>query len=300
MISWFTHHPTAANLMMAAILLLGIVSLPGLQRETFPEIKSDKVQVKVVYKGATPAEVEDAICRRLEDATESIIGLEEIRCESSESLGSATLKMEEGVEMARFLDDIKSSVDTISDFPDDTELPIVEELGRTDAVVSIAITGPDDPVALKNYAEAVKERLKRAADVAEININGFSDHQLRVEIPIQHLRQYGLSVADIANTVQQQSVSAPLGQLEGDEEDVLLRFNDQRKSVADLQTLVVISGETGASIKLGEIATITDRFELDESKILFDGKRAAILDVTKTRSQDVLTVYDQVAAFIET
>ncbi len=299
MISWFTHHPTAANLMMAAILLLGIVSLPGLQRETFPEIKSDKVQVKVVYKGATPAEVEDAICRRLEDATESIIGLEEIRCESSESLGSATLKMEEGVEMARFLDDIKSSVDTISDFPDDTELPIVEELGRTDAVVSIAITGPDDPVALKNYAEAVKERLKRAADVAEININGFSDHQLRVEIPIQHLRQYGLSVADIANTVQQQSVSAPLGQLEGDEEDVLLRFNDQRKSVADLQTLVVISGETGASIKLGEIATITDRFELDESKILFDGKRAAILDVTKTRSQDVLTVYDQVAAFVE-
>ncbi|OOZ16784.1 acriflavin resistance protein [Solemya velum gill symbiont] len=299
MISWFTHHPTAANLMMAAILLLGLVALPGLQRETFPEIKSDKVQVKVIYQGATSADVEDAICRRLEDATESVVGLDEIRCESSEGVGTATLEMEEGTDMARFLDNIKSSVDAISDFPDDTELPIVEELGRTDAVVSIAITGPDDPVALKSYAEAVKERLKKASDVAEININGFSDHQLRVEIPIQLLRQYGLSVADIANTVQQQSVSSPLGQLKGDEEDVLLRFNDQRKSVSELQELIVISGKTGASIKLGEIATITDRFELDESKIIFDGKRAAILDITKTRSQDVLTVYDQIAAFVE-
>lgn len=299
MIGWFIRHPTGANLLMAAILLLGLVSLPGLQRETFPEIKSDKVRVSIVYQGATSEEVEDAICRRIEDATESVVGLDEIRCESREGIGTATLLMEEGSEMMRFLDDIKSSIDAISDFPEDTELPIVEELNRTDAVVSIAITGPNDPVALKDYAEVIKDRLKRAADVAEITVNGFSDHQLRVEIPIQTLRQYGMSVADIADAVQRQSVSAPLGQLQGEKEDVLLRFNDQRKSVADLRDIVIISGETGAAIKLGEIAIVTDRFELDEDKILFDGKRAAVLDITKTRSQDVLSVYDQVAAFVE-
>ena len=146
MIKWFAHHPTAANLMMAAILLLGLVSLPGLQRETFPEIDSDSVQVSVIYKGATSSEVEDAICRRIEEATESVVGIKEILCESTEGLGSATLVKLEGTDMSRFLDDIKSSVDAIADFPDATELPIVEELGRTDAVVSIAITGPDDPV----------------------------------------------------------------------------------------------------------------------------------------------------------
>jgi len=298
MIHWFTHHPTAANLLMGAIILLGLVSLPSLQRETFPEIKNDKVQVGVIYKGATASEVEDAICRRLEDATESVVGLDETRCEASEGRGVATLVMLEGADMARFLDDIKSNVDAIDDFPDATELPIVEELGRTDAVVSVAITGPDDPVTLKAYAEAIKSRLQKQADVAEVNIKGFSDHQLRIEVPVQRLHQFGLSAADIANAVQKQSIGTPSGQLEGEQEDVLLRFDDQRKSVAALGELVVISGQTGASIKLAEIASITDRFEQDENKILFDGKRAAVLDITKTREQDVLSVYDQVAAFV--
>ncbi len=298
MIRWFTHHPTAANLLMAAIVLLGLVALPGLQRETFPEIKNDKIQVSVIYKGATAAEVEDAICRRLEDATESVIGLDETQCAASEGLGTATLVALESTDMARFLDDIKSNVDAIADFPDGVELPIIEELGRTDAVVSIAITGPDDPVTLKHYAEAVKARLKKQADVADITINGFSDHQLRVEVPIQKLRQYGLSATDIANAIQRQSINAPSGKLEGDQEDILLRFNDQRKSVAELQALVVISDSAGAAITLGEIATISDRFATDESKILFDGQRAAILDVTKNRDQDVLTVYDQIANFV--
>lgn len=299
MIGWFTYHPTAANLIMGGLMLLGLVAVPGLQRETFPEIENDQVQVRVVYKGATAEEVEDAICRRLEDALESIVNLDEMRCESSEGVGTATAIKLEGADMARFLDDVNSEVDAIDDFPDDTELPVIEELGRTDAVVSVAITGPDDPVVLKAYAEDVKDRLSKAADIAEVTINGFSDHQLRIEIPAQRLRHYGLSAADIANTVQQQSVGVPAGQLEGRDEDVLLRFDDQRKTVAALADLVVISSRSGASIRLGEIATITDRFELDEDKVTFDGRRAAVLDITKTSAQDVLSVYDQIAAFVD-
>ncbi len=55
MIAWFARHQTAANLLMAAIMILGLVSLPGLQRETFPEIENDKVKISVVYRGATPS-----------------------------------------------------------------------------------------------------------------------------------------------------------------------------------------------------------------------------------------------------
>ncbi len=299
MIRWFTDHPNAANLLMVAIILLGLVALPGQQRETFPRIENDKVEVRVVYPGATASEVEDAICRRLEEATEGVVGLEEIRCASNEGVGSATLVKLEGIEMPRFLDDIKSSVDAIDDFPENSEQPITEELGRTDAVVSIAITGPEDATTLRTYAETLKSRLKQQTHVATITIQGFSDHQLRIEIPQQRLRQFGLSADDIANTMQQQSIGIPIGKLQGSEEDLLLRFDDQRKSVAALQELVVLSGRSGAAIKLGEIATIHDRFELDEEKILFDGRRAAILNVTKNQHQDLLKVYDQIAAFVE-
>lgn len=299
MIRWFAYHPTAANLFMAAILLLGLVALPGLQRETFPDIKSDKVEVRVIYKGATTDEVEDAICRRLEDAMDGITDLDEIRCEAREGQGVATIVMLEGSDMVRFLDDIKSEVDAIDDFPEQTEQPVVEELGRTDAVVAIAITGPEDPVVLKAYAEAIKSRLQATGTIATVTINGFSAHQLRIEVPMHRLRQYGLSSVDISNAVRNQSVASPAGRLEGGMEDVLIRIDDQRKTIEGLKDLVVISGKTGAAIHLGDIASITDRFDREEEKISFNGKRAAILNVTKTRAQDTLLAYDAVAAFVE-
>jgi len=299
MIAWFARHQTAANLLMAAIMLLGLVALPGLQRETLPEIKSDTVQIRVIYRGATPDEVEDAICRRIEDVLESISDLDEMRCEAREGVGTATAVMREGSQMTRFLDDVKTEVDAIDDFPDQTEPPVVEELNRTDAVVSVAVTGPADPVALKAYAEDLKDRLMAETEVAEVNVSGFSDHHIRIEIPAWRMRMYGLSAADIASAVNRQSVSSPAGRLEGANEDLLLRFDDQRKTAESFHDLVVISGSTGATIRLGEIATITDRFDRDEVKSLFNDRRAALLNITKTRSQDILSVLASVNAFIE-
>ncbi|MCP4186122.1 MAG: efflux RND transporter permease subunit [Gammaproteobacteria bacterium] len=299
MIKWFAEHPNAANLVMLAIILLGLKALPDLQRETFPAISNDKVSIVAVYPGATADEVEDAICRRLEDALESIADLDEMHCESSEGLGKATAVMIEGSEMPQFMDDVKSAVDTISDFPDQVDTPVVEELGRTDSVVAVAITGPDNPVVLKAYAEDVKIRLLAKAEIANVDITGFSNHQIRVEISAARLRQYGLSMSDVASRIQNQSVGLPAGRLEGADEDLILRFDDQRKTVESLGRLIVISGTSGAAIRLADIATITDRFDRPESKILFNGQRAAILVVTKTKNQDVLTAYTDVAKFVD-
>ena len=80
--------------------------------------------------------------------------------------------------------------------------------------------------------------------------------------------------ADIANALQRQSVGSPIGELQGEQENVLLRFDDQRKSAEEFEDLVVISGSSGAAISLGEIATITDRFDRDEQKVIFNGQRA--------------------------
>ncbi len=298
MIEWFARHPTAANLTMAAIMILGLVALPDLRRETFPEIKNDKVEIRVVYKGATTDEVEDAICRRLEDALERITDLDEMRCEAREGLGTATAVMREGASMMRFLDDLNSEVDTINDFPEQAEPPVIEELGRTDAVVSVAITGPEDPVVLKAYAEDVKARLQGLAQVANVEITGFSEHQIRIEVPAWRLRRFGLSASEIAESIQRQSVGMPAGRLESDSEDVLLRFDDQRQTVEEFKDLVVISGASGAAIRLGEIASIRDRFDRDEEQVRFNGKRAAMLNVTKTRAQDILESFQAVSEFV--
>nr|MBS0019238.1 efflux RND transporter permease subunit [Gammaproteobacteria bacterium] len=191
MIAWFARHQTAANLLMAAVVILGLVSLPGLQRETLPEIQNDEVEVLVVYRGATPQEVEDAVCRRLEDALEGITDLDEMRCDAREGVGTATAIMREGADMMRFLDDVKSEVDALDDLPDQTEPPVVSELGRTEPVISVAVTGPEDPVMLKAYAEDLRDRMLAETAIAEVTVSGFSDHHIRIEIPAWRLRQYG-------------------------------------------------------------------------------------------------------------
>ncbi|MEJ2610207.1 MAG: efflux RND transporter permease subunit [Candidatus Thiodiazotropha sp.] len=299
MIDWFSRHPTAANLLMASIMLLGLTTLPGLQRETLPEIHNDKVEISVIYKGATADDVEDAICRRLEDALEGISDLDEMRCESREGVGVATAVMVEGSDMARFLDDVNAEVDAIDDFPDQTELPVIKELGRTEPVISIAVTGPQDPVALKAYAENLKSQLLTQEDIAEVTINGFSDHHIRIEIPDWRLRQFGLSANDIATAVGRHSISTPAGRLEGNREDILIRFDDQRKRADEFYDLEIISSSSGATIRLGDIAKITDRFDRDEEKIIFNGERAALLDIAKTRSQDILSVLEGIEAFVK-
>lgn len=298
MIEWFARHQTAANLLMVAVMILGLSAIPGLQRETLPEIENDEIEVSVVYRGASPEEVEDAICRRMEDALETIVDLDELRCDAREGLGRVTARMREGADIVRFLDDIKSEVDAIDDLPERIEPPVVSELGRTEPVVSIAVTGPQDPVALKAYAESLKARMTAAYDIAEVTIEGFSDHHIRIELPDWRLRQYGLSAEDIARAVGRQSVTGPVGRLEGTSEDLLLRFDDQRKSADAFHDLVVISGATGAAIRLGEIATIVDRFDRPEDKVVFNGQRAALLNVSKTRGQDILDVLDAVRDFV--
>lgn len=300
MIRWFNYHPVAANLLMFAIILLGIIALPDLQRETFPVLKNEKVQISIIYKGATTEEVEDAICRRIENAVESISDLDEIRCEAREGVATATAVMREEAEMMRFLDDIKSAIDSINDFPDAIEPPIIEELGRTDAVVSIAITGPEDPVVLKTYAEDFKARLSAEVELANVEIKGFSTHQIRIEVPAWRLRQFGLSANDVANAIRSQSVGSPAGKLESIQENMILRFDDQAKDIATFENIVVVSNQSGSSIRLGAIADISHHFEPEESRILFNGQRAAILNITKTRSQDLLEVLDNVTAFVNT
>ncbi|KAG1661943.1 Multidrug resistance protein MdtB [Nymphon striatum] len=122
---------------MLAIIAIGLVALPGLNKETFPKVELYQVQVSVAYPGASPSDVEEGICNPLEDATDGISFTKEQRCEARDNIGMLTMEMQESGEMRQFIDDIKSAVDGITDFPANSEDPVVTELGRTDSVVTL-------------------------------------------------------------------------------------------------------------------------------------------------------------------
>ncbi|CAN2049857.1 Acriflavin resistance protein [Candidatus Magnetomoraceae bacterium gMMP-13] len=299
MINFFAKHPTAANLLMIIFIVMGVLSITSLRRETFPDFSSDRVEIRVPYPGATAAEVEDTICRRIEDVIDGINFVKEVSSEALEGIGKVVVEMEEGKDFATFLDDIKTEVEAIDDFPDQAETTTIKKLGRTDHVVSIAVTGSMTPPHLKAYCEQLKEKLKIFHGVSLVEIQGFSDHQIRIEIPAQTLMQYGISMADIADVISRQSVDLPLGIIETSEKDMLIRFTDERRSPVEFKNLVVVASESGAEIRLGDIAIISDVFEKAEDKIILNGKRAGLLKISKTKSEDALSVFDAVKEFFD-
>jgi len=298
MIRFFAAHPTAANLLMAALVALGLLSVGDLRRETFPHFVARQVEVRVVYPGASAEEVEDAVCRRVEDAIEGVDDLAEMRSEARENVGTVVAEMASSGSLQVFLDDIRTEVDAIDDWPDLAEAPIVVEKGRTDRVVSIAITADAALPDLKALCEDLEVRLRRQAGVGLVELRGFSDHQLRVELSMQAVQQHGLSVTDVAAAVQGQSVDLPAGTITTHDDEILIRFVDERRTPADLAELVIVAEPGGGEIRLGDLAHITDRFELDEEKILLDGRRAGVLEVHKSRSEDTLLVRDAVFEFV--
>jgi len=297
-IRYFAEHPTAANLLMVLLLCVGIVTLPVLRRETFPDFSAELIQVTVAYPGASAEMVEEALCQRIEDAVDTLTDVKEMRCEAREGIGTAVIEMRDGGNVDRFLTDVKAEIDAIDDFPDVAEDPVVKQIELTDRVTSMAIAGPMAPTDLKVYAEGVKDRLKRLPEVSQVELLGFSDRQIRIELDPVALRQYGLSVGSVAAIIERQSLDLPSGTVETGERDVLVRYADERRDVAGFEDLVILGGGTGAELRLGQIATITDRFELEEGKTLLNGRRAAVLQINKTKSQDTLTVMAAVRAFL--
>jgi hydrophobic/amphiphilic exporter-1 (mainly G- bacteria), HAE1 family len=299
MIRYFAEHPTAANLLMLLLLLLGISAVFQIRRETMPEHSKYQVQITANYPGATSDEVEEAVCQKIEDAVETVNNIKEMTSEAKEGLGTVTVEMEDSGNFQQFQNDIKTEVEAIDNFPDLVEKPIIKPLNRTDQVVSIAITGPMSPVNLKAYCEDIKEKIKRLPNVNQVVLEGFSQHQFKVEISPKTLLSYGLKINDIATTVKQQNTNLPAGTLKTTERDYMIRFNDRKKTVNNLENMIIIGGQTGAEIKLGDIAKISDDFELDEDKVLFNGERAGLLKISKAKSKDALTIFDEVKTFLQ-
>ena len=300
MIRFFTGHPTASNLMMVIFLALGVLALPNLLRETLPPFIASKVQVSVAYPGATSEEVEEAVIQRLEDALSGIENVQRTIARASEGIGVMVLEMDEDSgDIKELLDDLRTEVDSISNFPEGAETPVIMQMARSNRVVSIAVTGAMSTTDLKDYAESLKRKIQRLPEISLVSVSGFSDRQIRIQLSAETLLNYGLSVDDISSKIVRQNINRPIGTIESSEKEILLRFKDQKRTPREYEEIVILGGGKGAEIRLGEIATIEERFEKDEIKTLFDGQRAAVINVEKTDSEDAVTVVNAVKKLLE-
>ncbi|MEQ3511887.1 efflux RND transporter permease subunit [Pseudoalteromonas sp. BZB3] len=299
MIRFFAAHPTAANILMLLFIVIGLVSLPQIHRETLPKINQYQLDIVVPYPGASAENVEQKICLSLESALDGISFLEEKHCVARQNVGQMTVKMFEQGDFEQFSTDVRNAIDTIDDFPVQVEQWTINERGRTQDVVSVAVSthaaqnGADNGlsrVELKALAEQVKVTLLRHPDIPIVEINDFSKHQLRVTASQDALQQYGMSLQTLSQRLTAQNIELPLGVLETSEADTQIRIKDERRSAEQLADVVVSTGTQGNHVRIADLGQVSDTFERDEKQIFFNGVPAAIITIKKNTNEDSLRV----------
>jgi multidrug efflux pump subunit AcrB len=183
MIEYFARNRVAANLLMAAVCVVGFFSaFSKLTLEVFPSVEADVVNVRVIYRGSTPTESEEAIGVRIEEAIQDLQGIDRIFTNASEGSVTVTAEVQKGYEPRKLLDDIKNRVDSISTFPEDAERPIIEQPSRSERVLNIVLSGPLTERDLKSLGERIRDEITNLPGVTQVGLRGARPYEVAIEV----------------------------------------------------------------------------------------------------------------------
>jgi multidrug efflux pump subunit AcrB len=299
LIYWFIRNPVAANLLMVVLLVGGFVSALGLQSQVFPTISPGTVTVTVPFPGATPAEVEEGITRRVEEAVLGIDGVKRVNSTASENLGVVTIETNDFADRQLVKDDVESAVDQLSDFPpDNAEKPIVVAPKPTGGVVTLAVVGDADPLSLRRAAEQIERDLLTQRAISLVSLSGARDYEISIEVSEETLRRYDLAFGDVANAVRQSSLDLAGGSIVSDSGEILLRTNQKRQTGEAFESIVVRTLPGGAVVRLSDVAEVRDGFVRERLTNLYNGRPAVFVDVKRAEAEDVLEVKAAVDEFL--
>ncbi len=297
-VAWFAENSVAANLLMALIIVGGFLTISGLKIEVFPEFSSELITVSVVYPGAAPEEVEEAVCVRIEEKIQGLEGIKRITSNAQENLGSVTVELLPGVDVRKTLDDIKSRVDAIDTFPDETETPVAREVVNRRQVINVAVSGDADEATLKVLGERVRDEIAALPGITQVELANARPYEISVEVSEEALRRYGLTFDEVARAVRLSSLDLPGGAIRSEGGEILLRTKGQAYRGADFEALVLRSLPDGANLRLGQVATVVDGFAETDQAARFDGKPSVLVQVFRVGDQDALEIAEKVKAYV--
>ncbi len=298
MIAYFTRHPVAANLLLLSVMILGGLSLPNMERESFPEFLVSNVSVTIVYPGASAADVDEQVCLKLDKSLDSINELKELECLSVDGRATAILTMKESEDIGQFYNDVSSAVSAINDLPAAVEAPLISIEGRTEVIAFLAVSGIGTDESLIRSADRFASDIAALPGVASVDILGISENELRISFDQNKLRRFGIGAKSVADAVAARSLQAPIGTVSTQGRDIILRYSDARRSIPDLESLVILQNERGGFVRLSDLASVSLQEVDPEARAFIDGERAAILRINKSKEADAIDGFAQVQSLI--
>ncbi|WP_345684039.1 efflux RND transporter permease subunit [Novipirellula caenicola] len=284
----------AANLLMIILLGGGLWSAAVMQKEVFPQFQLDVVEVYVGYPGAAPSEVEQGILRPIEEAVRGVEGIREITSEAREGRGEVLIEIVAGSQRMKAYQDIDQAISRIRTFPEQIEQPEVRLQSQQQEVMQVALYGPVDIWSLRKLAEQLRDTLQANDQITQVALRRVPEYVTHVEIPRQRLRQYGLTLPAVAEIIRTASRDVAAGSVQTTAGEILLRVKARKQWAEEFAGIEIVSGRSGPSVTLGDIATIRDGFEEVGFHSQFSQTPSVELDVFRVGSQSPIDVANAV------
>lgn len=300
MIRWFAKNHVAANLLMISILLMGVFSIKSnIPLEVFPSFESDVVNVQVTLRGATPEDVEQGVAIRIEEAVQDLEGIKKISSTSVEGSARVRIEADSGFDARELLNDVKSRVDAVNTFPADAEKPVISILQRKREVIAVTVASIYGEKEIREFAEQVRDDLLAIPQITQVALDAVRDYEINIEVSQEKLRQYQLSLSNIADAVKASSIDMSAGNVRTDGGDVLVRSKGQAYRKNEFENIVVKTNADGSIIKVRDVAIVNDGFEETPLRARFNGKQGALIEVYRIGNQSAIDVADAVKNYIQ-
>ncbi|HLS43702.1 MAG TPA: efflux RND transporter permease subunit, partial [Paenalcaligenes sp.] len=296
----FIYRPVATTLAMVALLLAGLLGYKALPVSALPQVDYPTIQVVTLYPGASPEVMAALVTSPLERQFGQMSGLAQMSSTSSGGASRITLQFDLELPLDVAEQEVQAAINAASNLlPSDLPSPpLYNKVNPADTpVLSLAITSPTLPLTeVRDLIDLrVAQKLSQISGVGLVSISGGQRPAVRLQVNPEALAAHQLSMSNVRQAVTAANVNQPKGNLDGPLRSTTISANEQLRSAADYERLI-LSSTDDAVLRLGDVATVVHDAEDIRQAAWFNGSQAILLNVQRQPGANVIAVVDRIIA----
>ncbi len=257
--------------------------------EAFPKLPADTIEISTIFPGAYAEQIDRQITQKIETALEDLPGVKNIYSSSVDDYSSVNVQKIGGYKLERLLEDVKLRLDSIADFPQEADKPLISRDDYDMPALYVQVYGDTDTYTLQKVGRQVKQALLSQPEISKLNIWGEKTAEIRIEVNPEMLEKYQLSLSDVVTKIQQSSLTLKAGSLTTQGAEISLRADSQAYRYNDFAGITILKNSNGSQLMLNDIAQIVDAYEEDQSIVRFNGEATVGMEVLVGNKDNVLT-----------
>ncbi|WP_299772472.1 efflux RND transporter permease subunit [uncultured Pseudoteredinibacter sp.] len=296
-ISWMAQHRVAPNLLMLLFIIGGLFTSYTIQKEFLPSESAAIVDIAIEYPGATPTEMEQGVALPIENALQGMEVIKKTTSTIQQGSVSVSVELKDGADRNTAFQEVKQAIDRITTFPNQIERPEVSLSHEAVEVLELAIFGDLSLFDMKRLGEGVRLLLLEDDRLSKVDMRGLPAEEVHIDVPPQMLKRYNITLDEIAARIRTYSIEQSSGTVKTRSGNILVSVNDRQFWASQFSTIPILYSDTGDTILLRDIATVSEGFADTNELVTFNGKNGVLLNIFRTDSQTPTDVYD---AYVDT